>query len=101
MSAAFTLEAHKYEPGSTWRREIRAGFGSPHSAGMNVGSYDLVRILDGDGKEVVTGEGWRKENHFQDFVDYMHDKNGNPVKMIVWSGWQDEKGYNDMKSYYA
>merc|ERR1712019_128719 len=75
MTGTFTLEAGKgVDDGSAWKRGIYLGCGK--SAFIEFGSYDLVKILDHEGKPV--------QPYYDEFIQYIGD-----VPLMVWSGWED------------
>lgn len=77
-SGAFTLqELPRSQNGSLWKRTCDWGLG-PKCAWVEFGSYDLVKVVDGDGKPV--------QPHYNDFIDYMGD-----VPLFVWTGWESEE----------
>jgi len=74
-SGAFTMQAYKNaSDGTAWRRTIQFGKGS--CADKEQGSYDLVKVLDGEGAPV--------QPYYDEFLEYMGD-----VPLMVWSGWKD------------
>jgi len=89
IEGVFTLEAQEQNSPNMWRRKCKWSLNSPGCASMEYGSYDLVRLLDGEGKEVTYGRGWRKGSYLKDFIQYMGD-----LKLIIWSGFKDEASRN-------
>merc|ERR1711933_492375 len=74
MTGTFTLEAGE-DDGSAWKRGIYLG--CCNSAFIDFGSYDLIKILDHEGKPV--------QPHYDEFIEYIDD-----VPLMVWAGWEDE-----------
>lgn len=75
VSGARRPEAYKNaSDGTAWRRTIQFGKGS--CADKEQGSYDLVKVLDGEGAPV--------QPYYDEFLEYMGD-----VPLMVWSGWKD------------
>jgi len=79
FNGAFTLEE---EPGSNdgraWKRTCYWGLKQVGScAFLEFGSYQLVKVMDGDGKPV--------QPYYDQFLKYMGD-----IPVMMWSGWKDE-----------
>lgn len=80
-NGVFTLETNPDAAGTNWRRQIRWGLGES-CANINIGSYNLQRILDGEGNPV--------KPNFDDFVSYMGD-----IELLLWTGFKNDTVRNE------
>lgn len=69
------------EPGSIWKRGIL--WGLRRCKCLPFGSYELKKVLDADGKPL--------EPYWSEYVKYMHDDAGNPVPLLLWSGFRSKE----------
>jgi len=86
IRGVFTLEAQPHTAASgVWRRPIR--WGSGRCVRNDIGSYDLVRLVDGEGKAVGS--------NLEDFVGYMGD-----VEVLVWTGFKSAEARQAVAQQY-
>merc|ERR1719162_2367514 len=85
VTAAYTLQAMS-DDGTHWKRTINWGLGS--CGFLEFGSYDLVKVMDGDGKPV--------QPHYDDFLKYQGE-----VPLLVWTGWENATFKSQVAQGYA
>lgn len=86
LTGAFTLqEMDGVKPGSLYKRTCHWGLGRCDC--IEMGSYDLTKIVDGDGNHI--------EPYYSDFIKYMGDH-----ELFAWMGFKSQKDMNEVIDAY-
>lgn len=85
VAQAWTMEDTSGN-GTKWRRVCAVGLGT--CAFSEMGSYDLLKVIDGDGRPV--------QPYHDEFIQYMGD-----VPLLTWTGWASRAAKDDVVQAYC